>query len=282
MLHPEIELCFASIDTTAEVESSAGLFFSNLKPFSSYCLSKGDYIFIPGIDYSLLSDSGFLESIQDFFEWLNIQYSAGTNICSVCTGAFLLAEAGLLNHKACTTHWKYFSRFATKFPETELKRNRLFVEDSGIYTSAGVSSGIDLSLFILEKLYGQKFAFEIAKITVVYFRRGSNDPQLSVFLQYKNHLEDRVYAAQQYIFEHLSEKLQLEAIADHVNMSPRNLTRLFKKTTGITIGEYLKKVRAERANHLLSTGHKLDYVAAQCGFDSDKQLRRLLKTHQLS
>ncbi|MHC2991331.1 hypothetical protein OB13_06940 [Pontibacter sp. HJ8] len=282
VLRPEIELYYASIDDTAEIESAAGLFLSKLTPFKSFSLSKEDYVFIPGIDSSLFSDAVFLESSQGFFQWLRVQYAAGATICSVCTGTFLLAEAGLLKNKSCTTHWNYFSRFAAKFPETELKRNRLFVEDKGIFTSAGVSSGIDLSLFILERLYGQRFAFEIARITVVYFRRGSDDPQLSVFLQYKNHLEDRVYAAQQYIFEHLSEKLQLEAIADHVNMSPRNLTRLFKKTTGITVGEYLNIVKAERANHLLSNGHKLDYVAAQCGFDSDKQLRRLLKTHKLN
>src|SRR5690606_35593591 len=127
-----------------------------------FSLSKEDYIFIPGIDSSLFSDTVFLESCQEFFQWLNVQYAAGATICSVCTGAFLLAEAGLLNNKSCTTHWNYFSRFATKFPEAELKRNRLFVEDKGIFTSAGVSSGIDLSLFILERLYGQRFAFEIA------------------------------------------------------------------------------------------------------------------------
>jgi transcriptional regulator GlxA family with amidase domain len=278
VLRPEIELCFASIDATNEVESSAGLFFSKLKSFNLYRLSKEDYIFIPGIDSSLLSDSAFLESLDPFFKWLKDQHIAGTTICSVCTGAFLLAEAGLLDNKSCTTHWKYFSQFVSKFPRTDLKRNRLFVEDTGIFTSAGVSSGIDLALFILERLYGQRFAFGIAKETVVYFRRGSDDPQLSVYLQYNNHLEDRIYAAQQYIFEHFSEKLPIEAIAKHVNMSPRNLTRLFKKTTGITIGSYIKTIRIEKANHLLSNGHKLDYVALQCGFNSDTQLRKLLKS----
>ncbi|ARS35153.1 GlxA family transcriptional regulator [Pontibacter actiniarum] len=277
VLRPEIDLCFASIDDTAEIESAAGLFLSKLTPFKSISLSKEDYIFIPGIDSFLFSDAAFLESSQEFFQWLRVQFAAGANICSVCTGAFLLAEAGLLNNKSCTTHWNYFSRFATKFPEAELKRNRLFVEDSGIFTSAGVSSGIDLSLFILERLYGERFAFELARITVVYLRRGSDDPQLSVFLQYRNHLEDRIYTAQQYIFEHASQKLPVETVAAHVHMSPRNLTRLFKKTTGVTIGAYLNKIRIEKAEHLLSAGHKLDYVAAQCGFSSESQLRKSLQ-----
>ncbi|GGK78878.1 GlxA family transcriptional regulator [Rufibacter glacialis] len=277
VFHPELELCFFSIDPSVEVESSAGLFFSRLTPFESYSLGKGDYIFIPGIEYSVLSDPAFLQASQGFFEWLRVQQAAGATICSVCTGAFLVAEAGLLNQRNCTTHWAYFSRFAAKFPEAELKRNRLFVEDRGIFTSAGVSSGIDLSLFILERLYGQRLAYEIAKITVVYTRRGSDDPQLSVFLRHGNHLEDRVHAAQQYIFEHLGEKLPTATIADQVNMSPRNLTRLFKKATGLTIGEYLNKVRAEKASHLLREGHKLEYVASQCGFEGVSQLRKLLK-----
>lgn len=277
MFHPEIELCFASIAATTEIESSAGLFFSKLTPFHSYCLGKEDFIFLPGIDSSLLSNSAFLETLKEFFEWLRLQHATGTTICSVCTGAFLLAEAGLLNHKSCTTHWRYFNDFANRYPETELKRNRLFVDDHGIYTSAGVSSGIDLSLFILEKLFGQRFAFEIAKETVVYFRRGSDDPQLSVFLQHKNHLEDRIYAAQEYIFEYYSEKIQIETIAAHVHMSPRNLTRLFKKTTGITIGKYISEIRVEKAHHLLSLGHKFDSVASQCGFNSTSQLRKLIK-----
>ncbi len=278
MFHPELELCFASIGSSAEVESSAGLFFSRLVPFNSYSLSTGDYIFIPGIDYTILSNPTFLDSAQDFFGWIREQHASGANICSVCTGAFLVAEAGLLNQRSCTTHWGYFSRFTARFPEAGLKRNRLFVEDRGVFTSAGVSSGIDLSLFILERLFGQRLAYEVAKITVVYSRRGADDPQLSVFLRHGNHLEDRVHAAQQYIFEHLGEKLLTATIADHVNMSPRNLTRLFKKATGLTIGEYLNKVRAEKAGHLLREGYKLDYVAAQCGFEGDSQLRKILKT----
>ncbi len=277
MFHPEIELCFASIDATTEIESSAGLFFSKLKPFHSYCLGTEDFIFLPGIDASLLSNSVFLETLKEFFEWLRLQYAAGVTICSVCTGAFLLAEAGLLNNKSCTTHWRYFNDFTRRYPETMLKRNRLFVDDNGIYTSAGVSSGIDLSLFILEKLFGQRFAFEIAKETVVYFRRGSDDPHLSVFLQHKNHLEDRIYNAQEFIFEQSSEKILIETIATHVNMSPRNLTRLFKKTTGITIGEYINKIKSEKAIHLLANGHKLDYVALKCGFNSASHLRKVLK-----
>ncbi|RNI29050.1 GlxA family transcriptional regulator [Rufibacter latericius] len=278
VFQPELELCFASIDPPAEIESSAGLFFSRLTTHSSFSLSKGDYVFIPGIESTLLSDPAFLDSAQDFFGWLREQHASGANICSVCTGAFLVAEAGLLNQRSCTTHWGYFSRFAARFPEAVLKRNRLFVEDRGIFTSAGVSSGIDLSLFILERLYGQRLAYEVAKITVVYSRRGTDDPQLSVFLRHGNHLEDRVHAAQQYIFEHLGEKLLTSTIADHVNMSPRNLTRLFKKATGMTIIEYLNKVRAEKAGHLLREGHKLDYVAALCGFEGDSQLRKLLRT----
>lgn len=262
------------------MESSAGLSFSKLIPFHEFNLTEHDFVFIPGLDFKLLSDQDFLNECQDFVEWLKLQNLNGATVCSICTGVFLVAESGILNGKSCTTHWKYHSLFCQKFPQVVFEKDRLFVGNDNLYSSAGVSSGIDLALYLLEENFGTKLACDIAREVVVYFRRSGSDPQLSVFLQYRNHIDTRIHDAQDYLTRHISEAFTLEEIAEQVNMSLRNLTRLFKKTTGITIGAYLEKLRVERAVQLLSDGHKVDYVARQCGLKSTNQLRTLLKKHK--
>jgi transcriptional regulator GlxA family with amidase domain len=179
----------------------------------------------------------------------------------------------------CTTHWKFLSIFEKRYPLVNLQNKRLFVSDENLYTSAGVSSGIDLSLFILENLFGTKFATDIAKETVIYFRRGESDPQLSIYLEYRNHIENRIHIAQDFLIKNIHQVFTLTDVSEEIHMSSRNLTRLFKKTTGITIGAYIEKLRVERAVQLLSENHKVDYVTRQCGLKSTNQLRTLLKKH---
>ncbi|MEO1023104.1 MAG: helix-turn-helix domain-containing protein, partial [Bacteroidota bacterium] len=199
--------------------------------------------------------------------------------CSVCTGSFLLAESGLLDGKTATLHWKYFDAFSKRFPTIRLEKNRLFTQSGKIHSSAGVSSGIDLSLFLLEQFYGTRLALDVAKEVVIYFRRSASDPQLSIFLQYRNHIDQRIHQAQDYLINNLTQAPTTEELALKLNMSKRNLTRLFKKTTGITIGAYIEKLRVEKAVALLSEGHKVDVVAHQCGLKSSNQLRAILKKH---
>jgi transcriptional regulator GlxA family with amidase domain len=200
------------------------------------------------------------------------QHDKGVKICSVCTGAFLLAEAGLLDDKQCTTHWKFIDRFQNRFPKALLQGNRLFVKAGDIYTSAGVSSGIDLSLFILEELFGSGFAAKIAKEIVVYIRRTETDPQVSAFMQFRNHMDQRIHTVQDLLSQSLDKKLSIAELAAAVFMSPRNLTRLFRKTTAISIGDYLNKLRAERSVQMIADGlpcrqpHKAVALKARISF----------------
>jgi len=272
-----LRLIFASLDGSTEVESSAGLSISKVVPYHNLTLTAKDFVFVPGLDYALLSRADFLKENTPFLNWLYKQYENGASIASVCTGAFLLAEAGILNGKKCTTHWKYLTRFRERYPRAELLENRLFVVEDRLYTSAGVSSGIDLSLFILEKEFSLKLAVNVAKETVIYFRRSEYDPQLSIYLQYRNHLEERIHQVQEVLVNNLAHGLTLEELAEQVFMSPRNLTRLFKKSTGITIGKYQNKLRLEQATFLLKEGQKVEAVAQACGFSGANQLRELLK-----
>ncbi len=278
-LGADVDLHFVSMNDKSEIESSAGLFFSKLTHFHSFELSKNDFVIVPGLEFELISDT-FVDESKPFFDWLHFQYTNAVNICSICTGTFLLAESGILNGRECTTHWKYTSKLANKFPSINVQKDRLFVAKDNLYTSAGVSSGIDLALYILENLFGSKLTSDIAKEAVIYFRRSESDPQLNIFLQYRNHLDSRIHNAQDYILQHLSSDFTLQEIAENVNMSMRNLTRLFKKTTGVTIGTYLEKLKVDRALHLLSEKNKVETVTKLCGYKNSNQLRALLKKHK--
>jgi len=272
-----VRVLFSSIfpcETTAD--SSCMLSFYNLTPFDQLMLNAGDVVFVPGFDLSLLSDTAFKNSSAPFRLWLNAQHKKGVIICSVCTGAFLLAETGLLTGRACTTHWNYTDLFKRNYPQAKLLTNRLFVHQDGIYTSAGMSSGIDLSLYLIEHFWGPHFATLIAKEVVIYFRRALDDPQLNIFTQYRNHLEHRIHVVQSLLSQSLQQKFTIEQLADKVYMSKRNLTRLFKQTTQITIGAYINQLRAEYAKKLLEEGHSLQTAAVHCGLKSAKNLKNLI------
>jgi len=269
-------LHFISLFHESEVSSSAGLAFTGLASYETLALQPDDLLFVPGMDFSTLTDPGFLGHCAPFFSWLREQADRNIRICSVCTGAFLLGYAGLLRKRQTTTHWKYFEEFQDAFPQTMLRRERLFVHDENIYASAGVSSGIDLALHLLEKERGAPFAAKIAKEVVLYLRRGENDPQLSVFLRYRNHLNDRVHRVQDLLATRLNEGLTITDLAEVVHTSPRHLTRIFRKTTGLSIGEYQKQLRQERARQLLRDGHKHSAVVQAIGLKSLNQLRTLL------
>ncbi len=277
----DYELLFVTIDAS-EIQSTSGLHLSRLIDFHEVELEAGDIIFIPGLDFSLLSDQEYLDSLSAFFNWLKAQHDKGVWLASVCTGAFILAQAGLLEGKNCTTHWRRFKPFQDRFPNISLLKNRLFVEDQNIFTSAGISSGIDLSLFLIEKHYGSRFAAEIAREVVVYFRRSGSDPQLSLFLQHRNHLEDRIHFLQDHITNNFHTKLSVDTMAEMIHTSPRNLSRIFKKATGVTIGNYIDKIRIEHALKLIDQKHKMDYVARACGFQSTSPLFKLLKKSNAS
>jgi transcriptional regulator GlxA family with amidase domain len=276
-----IQSYFVSQDSKASSSrSSSGLEFSNLKDFASFELTSEDLIFVPGLDPKRLFDAEFLSACRPFHAWLQQQHANGASICSVCTGAFVLAEAGLFDNTECTTHWNFLDRFQDRFPKALLQKNRLFVDAGSLYSSAGVASGIDLALYLLEKRMGSSFAALIAREVVVYLRRTDSDPQLSVFLEYRNHIDDDIHTVQNLMAQSLHEKLTIEGLADQVNMSPRNLTRLFKKATYITIGQYLDKLRVERAVKILAQGHKISVAASECGLKSPNQLRNLLKKYR--
>ncbi|EZH73358.1 hypothetical protein ATO12_20370 [Aquimarina atlantica] len=276
----DIDLFFVSINKENRTSSSAGLNFYDLLPFNQFELTNEDFIFIPGIYFPSLLDTNFIDDCKPFFEWLNVQNKKGVNICSICNATFLLAESGILYNKSCTTHWKRIAKFKERYPKIEIKDNRLFVIDGNIFTSAGITSGIDLALYILEQKFGTSLAVDVAKEAVIYFRRSESDPQLSIYLQYRNHLNERIHKVQEFLIENIGNQFTHLDIAESVHMSVRNLTRLFKKTTGITIHQYTEKLRLEKALNLLAEKNKVEMVASECGFKSVSQLHSVLRKYK--
>ncbi|WP_276479865.1 GlxA family transcriptional regulator [Paraflavitalea pollutisoli] len=274
-----VNLVYTNLQTSQrQIDSSSQLSLAGMIDYNTLSLQAGDIIFVPGLAAELLLDEQFLtHTTLPFQQWLVQQHQQQVTICSVCTGAFLLAAAGLLDHRPATTHWKYLDRFTQRYPRIQVQHNRLFVRTEGLYTSAGVASGIDLALFLLEQQFGSRFAANIAKEVVVHIRRTNLDPQLSVFMQYRNHLDDRIHQAQDILAQSLDKKLNIEQLAAQLHMSGRNLTRLFRKTTNISISQYINKLRTERAHQLKQEGHTMQSIATVCGLKSTNQLRQLLK-----
>lgn len=270
----ELEYCTFSKEDAC---TASGLRFSNLKHYSEVALKKGDYIFIPGMDTDVITGT-HSPAMKDLFHWLSVQYEKEVRLCSVCTGAFLLAWSGLLKGKICTTHWKYTQKLQQLFPSIKVQENVLFTERDGIFTSAGVASGIDLALHLVEKEMGPYFANKVAREIVLYIRRDGNQTQQSVFLSYRNHIHSGIHQVQDWLIENLDKKSNLDQLAVLANMSTRNFTRVFKKETSITIGDYVAMLRQEKIKELLK---KPDFsrqqVARQVGLSSERQVSRLMK-----
>lgn len=276
----DIELLYVAIDQSKALESSAGLAFNRLTSFENLGLGQGDFIIIPGAEADLITNNRLGQKYKPFFSWLQKQSERQVNICSICTGSFILAASGLLRGRACTTHWRYVELFKSLYPTIHVQENRLFVKDEHIYTSAGVSAGIDMSLYILEQRYSPEVVSQISKEMVYPLRRSETDPQLNIFLQYRNHLDTRIHQVQDFMIHHLHQNCKAEVLANQVNMSVRNLSRLFKKKTNMTLGHYLELLRVETAMRLLREGHKVQAVADACGLKSTNQLRTILKKHK--
>lgn len=196
-------------------------------------------------------------------------------IGSVCTGAFLLANAGLLNGRRAATHWRWCDKFEQMFPNTRVDRDAIFVEDGNVYTTAGVTAGIDLALALVEADFGRDLAMAVAREMVVFAKRPGGQSQFSV--QLASQLSDRrpIQAIQTWISGNCEAELSVESLAARAGMSARNFSRVFKSEVGMTPRKYVESVRLERVRLLLEEGNlSLERIAFASGFSSTEVLRR--------
>jgi len=264
-----------------EVISTSGLPFSNIRNYKEADFKEGDYLFIPGMDFKYVSSFEF-KAEREFFNWIKSCADKKVFVCSICNGAFALGHAGLLKDTECTTHWRRIEALQAEFPKAKVISDILFKKSNNIYTSAGISAGIDLSLAILEELKGALFAHKVARGLVVYHRRNHNHTQQSVYLDYRNHINPAIHLVQDHLIDHLADRNSVEDLAALAAMSPRNLSRVFKEKTGTTIVEYLTMLRLEYARTMLNNPEfTIEYIASKCGFKTARQLQRILKTNKL-
>lgn len=201
--------------------------------------------------------------------------TAGIRLVSICSGALLAARAGLLEGRDCTTHHACLDELARLAPTARVRENRLFVDDGDVLTSAGITAGIDLMLHLVARIAGPAVALSVARYLVVYLRRTGQDPQLSPWLEGRNHIHPAVHRAQDAVAAEPARDWSLASLARVAGTSPRNLSRLFNEHAGSSVTDYVNRIRLALARDLLA-GSRLDMetVAERAGFGSTRQLRR--------
>ena len=199
----------------------------------------------------------------------------GIRLVSICSGALLAARAGLLDGYDCTTHHACTADLARLAPSPHVKENRIYVEDGERLTSAGITAGIDVMLHIVAQCAGHPVALSVARYLLVYLRRGAADPQLSPWLEGRNHIHPAIHRVQDAIAADPTRDWSVEMLANVAVASPRNLSRLFNGHAGMSVIDYVNRMRIALAREML-TGSRLDIetVAERAGFGSARQLRR--------
>jgi transcriptional regulator GlxA family with amidase domain len=211
----------------------------------------------------------------NFIAWIAKTGSQARRVASICTGAFLLAEAGLLNGKQAVTHWTFCDRLAREYPKVAVRPEPIFLRDGSIYTSAGITAGIDLSLALVEEDHGHETALRIARFLVMFLVRPGGQAQYSHMLSHQAITSQPLRELQVWMLEHLREPLTVESLAERIGMSARHFTRVCLRETGMNPGQFVDRMRVEAAQQIIdSSSRGLKEIADSCGFQSADAMRR--------
>ena len=211
----------------------------------------------------------------DIARWLRRSAPLARRVASVCTGAFLLAEAGLLTGRRATTHWAFGADLARRYPDVTVDTEPIFIRDGAVATSAGVTAGIDLALALVEEDIGREAALAVARVLVVYLRRPGSQAQFSAQLRAQSAQRAPLRDVQQWISEHPADDLSVPALAGRAGLSARQFARAFTAETGMSPGKHVAAVRLEAARRLLEeSGHGVEQVARACGYGTPEAMRR--------
>jgi transcriptional regulator GlxA family with amidase domain len=215
---------------------------------------------------------------EELIAWIHRAAANSRRVASVCTGAFLLARAGLLDGHEATTHWSSCHELERLYPHVTVQSAPIFVRSGNVYTSAGVTAGIDLALALVEEDLGPKVARDVARWLVLFLRRPGGQSQFSAALAGQRAEREPLRDLQAWMVDHLDEDLSVPALAVRAHMSPRNFARAFKREVGMTPAAYVEWLRVERARALLETGGEgVDQVARRCGFGTVETMRRVFR-----
>jgi transcriptional regulator GlxA family with amidase domain len=218
------------------------------------------------------------EDDERLVEWIAEAATRSRRVASVCTGAFLLARAGLLDGRRATTHWASCADLADRYPGVTVEPDPIFVRDGNVATSAGVTAGMDLALALVEEDLGRDVALQAARWLVVFLQRPGGQAQFSAQLAAQAADRAPLRELQAWIPDHLDEDLSVPALARRTAMSDRNFARAFRRETGMTPGAYVEAARVERARIALETGDlPVETVAEQAGFGTVETMRRAFR-----
>lgn len=277
----QAQLCFdvAYVGPAADVTSSVGLAVTGIAPLPA-ALPDGAMVVVSGAadrplgsEVDTRKDDAPLEA--EIADWLRRVVRPGIRLVTICSGALLAARAGLLEGCECTTHHAAIEDLRRAAPTARVRDNRLFVEDGERLTSAGITAGIDLMLAIVAREAGHDVALAVARYLVVYLRRGGADPQLSPWLEGRNHIHPAIHRVQDAVAGDPARAWTVTALARLAATSPRNLSRLFNEHTGLSVTDFVNRMRIALAREMV-LGSRLDMeeIAARAGFSSARQFRR--------
>ena len=267
------------VGPAADVISSVGLAVAGIAPLPAALPDEAMVVVSGAADRPLGSeadtrkDDAPLEA--EIADWLRRVVRPGIRLVTICSGALLAARAGLLEGCECTTHHAAIEDLRRAAPTARVRDNRLFVEDGERLTSAGITAGIDLMLAIVAREAGHDVALAVARYLVVYLRRGGADPQLSPWLEGRNHIHPAIHRVQDAVAGDPARAWTVAALARLAATSPRNLSRLFNDHTGLSVTDFVNRMRIALAREMV-LGSRLDMeeIAARAGFSSARQFRR--------
>jgi transcriptional regulator GlxA family with amidase domain len=230
------------------------------------------------IDTLIVAGGSGLKNVENdeaLIRWVRAAASRSRRVCSVCTGAFVLAKAGILAGRRATTHWASCDELQDRYPEVDVDAAPIFVQDGDVWTSAGVTAGMDLALALVEDDLGPEIPREIARWLVVFLQRPGGQSQFSAHLTAEPAERRPLRELQSWMADNLDADLRVETLAERAAMSPRNFARAFRRETGLTPAAYVEALRVEEARrHLESGSEPIDTVASRAGFGTPETMRR--------
>jgi transcriptional regulator GlxA family with amidase domain len=261
------------VGITKEIALAGGLYTIHADCTTTQ-VQKTDLIIIPAIDGDM---QPALEANKDFIPWIVKHYKGGSEVASLCIGAFLLASTGLLNGRKCATHWMAANNFRKMFPQVNLVAEKVVTDEDGIYSSGGAYSYLSLILYLIEKYAGRPTAVFSAKVFAIDIDRENQSPFM-MFTGQKEHEDEPIKKAQVFIEDNFQNRITVDELASMFSLSRRNLERRFKRATSNTVVEYIQRVKIEAAKMSLeSSRENVNEVMYKVGYTDTKAFRNTFK-----
>ena len=266
---PGYDILLATPAPTTTLQTSRGIPLGNAVPLHEITGPIDTLLIVGGPG----AESGHYD--PDFLSWTNAAAQRSRRVASICTGAFVLAAAGLLNGKQAVTHWDFCDRLAREFPLVHVKPDPIYLRDDTTYTSAGITAGIDLALALVEEDHGHKVALEVARKLVMFLVRPGGQAQYSHMLSRQAVTSQPLRELQVWMLENLRSDLTVDRLAERIGLSPRHFTRVCLRETKMNPGQFVDRMRVEAAQQMIdSSVLGLKEVADACGFQTADSMRR--------